>query len=238
MTQNLILSEPTQILSDWPLAITVDMVLRGQGAEPQKIRARQPQLVALAERAIAEGHRLIHPQVAFRRLDICGVSRSCVTLRGGSELNGFGIARKLAGCQGVFLAVATLGKKLEEEMDKASQSDLPWQFALDGYGTAAIGALSNAACRFFAALAAKDGLRATSQFYPGMRGWPLAEGQTQIFSVVDADSTAVALNSSFLMVPRKSLSLAVGFGTHAQPAGHICDECSVSAKCRHKPIDP
>jgi len=238
MTQNLILSEPTQILNDWPLAITVDMVLRGQGAEPQKIRARQPQLVALAERAIAEGHRLIHPQVAFRRLDICGVSRSCVTLRGGSELNGFGIARKLAGCQGVFLAVATLGKKLEEEMDKASQSDLPWQFALDGYGTAAIGALSNAACRFFAALAAKDGLRATSQFYPGMRGWPLAEGQTQIFSVVDADSTAVALNSSFLMVPRKSLSLAVGFGTHAQPAGHICDECSVSAKCRHKPIDP
>ncbi len=112
MTQNLILSEPTQILNDWPLAITVDMVLRGQGAEPQKIRARQPQLVALAERAIAEGHRLIHPQVAFRRLDICGVSRSCVTLRGGSELNGFGIARKLAGCQGVFLAVATLGKEV------------------------------------------------------------------------------------------------------------------------------
>ncbi len=238
MTQNLISSEPTQILSDWQLAITVDMVLRGQGAEPQKIRARQPQLVALAERAIAEGNRLIHPQVAIRRLDICGVSRSCVTLRGGSELNGFGVARKLAGCQGVFLAVATLGKKLEKEMDKASQSDLPWQFALDGFGTAAIGALSNAACRFFAALAAQDGLRATSQFYPGMRGWPLAEGQMQIFSLVDAHSIAVALNPSFLMVPRKSLSLAVGFGIHAQPAGHICDECSVSAKCRHKPIDP
>jgi len=45
MTQNLISSEPTQILSDWQLAITVDMVLRGQGAEPQKIRARQPNLL-------------------------------------------------------------------------------------------------------------------------------------------------------------------------------------------------
>ena len=127
MTQNLISSEPTRILSDWQLVTTVDMVLRGQGAEPQKIRARQPQLISLAERAIAEGNGLIHPQVAFRRVDICGVSLSCVTLRGGSELNGFGIARKLAGCQGVFLAVASLGKKLEEEMDKASQSDLPWQ---------------------------------------------------------------------------------------------------------------
>ncbi len=237
MTQNLILSEPTQILGDWQLAITVDMVLRGQGAEPQKIRARQPQLIALAERAIAEAHGLIHPQVAFRRVDICGVSRSCVTLRGGSELNGFGVARKLAGCQGVFLAVASLGKKLEEEMDKASQSALPWQFALDGFGTAAIGALSNAACRFFAALAVKEGVRATNQFYPGMRGWPLAEGQTQIFALVDAHSIGVALNPSFLMVPRKSLSLAVGFGAHARPAGHLCDECGVSAKCRHKPID-
>ena len=237
MTQNLISSEPTQILSDWQLAITVDMVLRGQGAEPPRIRARQPQLVALAERAIAEGVALIHPRVALRRLDICGVAQSCVTLRGGAELNGFGIARKLAGCQGVFLAVASLGKELEEEMDKASQTDLPWQFALDGFGTAAIGALSNAACRYCAALAAKDGLRSTSQFYPGMRGWALAEGQMQIFSLVDAHAIGVALNPSFLMVPRKSLSLAVGFGTHAQPAGHICDECSVSTKCRHKPID-
>jgi len=237
MTQNLISGEPTQIRSAWQLAITVDMVLRGQGAEPQKIGVRQPQLINLAERAIAEGKGLIQPKVDFRRLDICGVSRSCVTLRGGSELNGFGVARKLAGCQGVFLAVATLGKKLEEEMDKASQVDLPWQFALDGFGTAAIGALSNAACRFFAELAAREGLRATSQFYPGMRGWPLAEGQKQIFSLVDAHAIGVILNPSFLMVPRKSLSLAVGFGTHAQPAGHICDECSVSAKCRHKPID-
>ena len=237
MTQNLIASEPTQTRSDWQLAITVDMVLRAQGAEPQKIRARQPQLISLAERAIAEGQALIHPQVAFRRLDICGVTRSCVTLRGGRELNGFGVARKLAACQGVFLAVATLGEKLEEEMDRAAKCDLPWQFALDGFGTAAIGALSNAACRFFAELAARDGLRATSQFYPGMRGWPLAEGQTQVFSLVDANQIGVALNPSFLMVPRKSLSLAAGFGSHVQPAGHLCDECSVSAKCRHKPAD-
>jgi hypothetical protein len=236
MTQNLISSEPTQTRSDWQLAITVDMVLRAQGAEPQKIRARQPQLIALAERTLAEGQGLIHPRVAFRRLDICGVTRSCVTLRGGCELNGFGVARKLAACQGVFLAVATLGEKLEEEMSRAAKSDLPWQLALDGFGTAAIGTLSNAACRFFAELAARDGLRATSQFYPGMRGWPLAEGQTQVFGLVDAHLIGVALNPSFLMVPCKSLSLAVGFGSHAQP-GHLCDECSVSAKCRHKPAD-
>jgi hypothetical protein len=237
MTENSILNVETQIRSDWQLAITVDMVLRGQGAEPQKVRARQPQLVALAERAIAEGMGLVHPQAAFRRLDICGITRSCLTLRGGSELEGFGIARKLAGCRGVYLAVATLGKDLEEEMGRAAQTNLPWEFALDGFGTAAIGVLSNAICRFFAELAAKEGLRATNQSYPGMRGWSLAEGQTQIFTLVDALSIGVSLNPSFLMVPRKSLSMAIGFGTHAQPPVHLCDECSVSAKCRHKPDD-
>ena len=237
MTQNPILTEPTQVRTDWQLAITVDMVLRGQGAEPQKIRARQPQLIALAERAIADGQGLLHSQVAFRRLDICGISRSCVTLRGGSELQGFGIARKLAGCRGVFLAVATLGNELEQEMSKAAQANLPWQFALDGFGTAAIGALSNAVCRFFAELAEREGLRATNQSYPGMRGWPLAEGQTQIFALVDARSAGVSLNPSFLMVPRKSLSMAVGFGTQVQPPVHLCDECSVSALCRHKPVE-
>jgi|SRR5271157_162803 len=237
MTENSILNETTQFRSDWQLAITVDMVLRGQGAEPQKIRARQPQLVALADRAIAEGIGLIRPQAAFRRLDICAISRSCVTLQGGSELEGFGIARKLAGCRGVFLAVATLGKELEEEMSRAAQTNLPWEFALDGFGTAAIGVLSNALCRFFTELTVKDGLRATNQSYPGMRGWSLKEGQEQIFSLVDARSICVSLNPSFLMVPRKSLSMAVGFGTQQQPPVHLCDECSVAAKCRHKPDD-
>ena len=237
MTQDSVLHETTQFRSDWQLAITVDMVLRGQGADPLKIRARQPQLVALAERAIAEGTGLIHPQAAFRRLDICAISQSCVTLKGGSELQGFGIARKLAGCRGVFLAVATLGKELEEEMSKAAQTNLPWEFALDGFGTAAVGLLSNSICRCIAELTAKEGLRATNQSYPGMRGWPLAEGQTQIFTQVDAQSIGVSLNPSFLMVPRKSLSIAVGFGTQAQPPVHLCDECSVSAKCRHKPDD-
>jgi hypothetical protein len=237
MAENSILNETTQFRSDWQLAITVDMVLRGQGAEPQKIRARQPQLVALADRAITEGPGLIHPQAAFRRLDICGITRSCVTLKGGSELEGFGIARKLAGCGGVFLAVATLGEELEEEMSRAAQTNLPWEFALDGFGTAAVGVLSNAICRYFGELAAKEGLRATNQSYPGMRGWSLAEGQARIFSLVDAQSIGVSLNPSFLMVPRKSLSMAVGFGTQTQPPVHLCDECSVAAKCRHKPDD-
>jgi len=237
MTANLTGSTPPEILNDWKLSITVDMVLRGQGAEPSIIRVRQPELISLAERAIPEGNRLIHPRVAFRRLDICGISGSNVRLQGGDKLEGVGIAHKLAGCQGVFLAVATLGNRLEEEMDKASHDDLTWQFALDGFGTAAIGALSNALCRSFADLVAREDLRVTNQSYPGMRGWPLAKGQSQIFGVVDAGQIGVALNSSFLMLPRKSLSMAVGFGTNARYSGHLCDECSVSAKCRHKPAD-
>jgi len=48
--------------------------------------------------------------------------------------------------------------------------------------------------------------------------------ERRFFSLVDAHSIGVALNPSFLMVPRKSLSLAAGFGTHAQARWPSCDE--------------
>lgn len=237
MTLDLETNGPPQILCDWPITITVDMVLRGEGANPAKIRVRQPQLFDLAERAIVEGYRLIRPRVVFRRLGISGFSGPIVVLGRGHKLEGSGIARKLVGSQGVFVAVTTLGKQLEEEMSKASQENLPWQFALDGFGTAAIGALSNAVCRFFQELAAKESFRVTDQFCPGMQGWRLAEGQTQIFALLDANRIGVALSSTFVMRPRKSLSMVVGFGTEVRTSAHLCDECTVSAKCRHKPAN-
>jgi len=186
MTQNLISSEPTQTRSDWQLASRWTWYCEARGRKPQKIRARQPQLIVLAERAIAEGNRLIHPTGGFRRLDICGVSLSCVTLKGGSELNGFGIARKLAGCQGVFLARGYSGKKLEEEMDKASRVDLPWQFALDGLAPPRLALSPTPLAVFLLNWLPREGLRATSQFYPAMARMPLAEARRRSFSPVDA----------------------------------------------------
>lgn len=237
MTLDLETAGASQVLCDWPILITVNMVLRGIGADPAKLRARQPHLIDLAKQAIVEASRLIRPRVVFRRLDISGFSGPIVTLERGHRLEGSGIAQKLAGSEGVFVAVTTLGNQLEEEMSKVTQENLPWQLALDGFGTAAIGELSNAVCHFFQGLAAKESFRVTNQFYPGMQGWSLADGQTQIFALLDANRIGVALRSTFVMHPRKSLSMVFGFGPEVRTSAYVCDGCSVSTKCRHKPVD-
>jgi hypothetical protein len=59
-------------------------------------------LVDLAERAIAEGTPWLRPQIAF----------SILILSNGTELRGFGIARKLTCAASVIAGVATLGSEL------------------------------------------------------------------------------------------------------------------------------
>ena len=70
MTSTPAVTAQTEIRSDWQLSITVDMVLRGQGGDPNNVRQRQPRLVALAERAIAEGTPWLRPQIAFSIPDV------------------------------------------------------------------------------------------------------------------------------------------------------------------------
>ena len=65
MTSTPAVTAQTEIRTDWQLSITVDMVLRGQGGDPNNVRQRQPRLVALAEKAIAEGTPRLRPQIAL-----------------------------------------------------------------------------------------------------------------------------------------------------------------------------
>jgi len=56
----------TQI--DFKLAINVDGILRGQGADPDTIRLRKPALVSVAESARSQGMPFINPTVLVMEL--------------------------------------------------------------------------------------------------------------------------------------------------------------------------
>ena len=57
-----------------------------------------------------------------------------------------------------------------------------------------------------------EGLRTTVPLSPGLVGWPVASGQRQLFALVDAASAGVSLTEGYMMVPKKSTSLAIGIG--------------------------
>ncbi len=231
MTSTPAVTAQTEIRTDWQLSITVDMVLRGQGGDPNNVRQRQPRLVALAEKAIAEGTPWLRPQIAFSILDVLDPKPGRVILSNGTELRGFGIARKLTCAASVIAAVATLGSELERQIQGATQDQPTFALSLDGFGTAAVRALTTG--HFFAQKAGGP-LATTAPLYPGIRGWELAPAQTQLFSLVDASAIGVTLNSSFLMIPSKSVAMVIGVGTKLQPAAQPCEERGASSTCSHR----
>ncbi|MFW9923634.1 MAG: vitamin B12 dependent-methionine synthase activation domain-containing protein [Candidatus Thorarchaeota archaeon] len=52
----------------------------------------------------------------------------------------------------------------------------------------------------------------TRRFSPGYCLWELSEGQKQIFDLLPGEKIGVQLNSSMLMIPRKSVSFAINIG--------------------------
>ncbi len=225
----------TQIVrDDLQLTIDVDMVLRGQGADPAVIRQRKPRLVEIAERALAEGEHLIEPVATYRTLPVAELRHERLTLVDGARLTGALLTEHLAPAQQVALIVCTLGAALEQRVSTLMWMDPAYALALDGFGSVAAEALGVAICAQLEEEARRAGLYTSVPLSPGMIGWPVDVGQAQIFSVVDATQIGVTLNDSAQMVPHKSTSLVLGIGREPFDAGRPCDFCTLRETCRYQ----
>ncbi|MGC8873497.1 MAG: hypothetical protein ACP5SI_03490 [Chloroflexia bacterium] len=216
------------------LEIDLDHVLRSQGADPAALRKRNPVLLQAAERALVEGRSLIRAAAVHRELRVVRLRHDRFELEGGGFLAGPLLAQHLAAAERVIVAVCTIGEGLEARVSTLMVSDPIYAMALDGFGSAAVEALENALCRRFATRAERAGERTSLPLSPGQPGWPLAEGQAQIFSLVEASEVGVRLTDHAMMVPRKSLSFVVGVGRELQVLGSPCDMCPLKERCRHR----
>jgi hypothetical protein len=221
------------ILKDWDLALDADKVLWGQGADPTVIRARRPKLVAAAEKIIELGRPLLTPTVLYERFSVVELRHERLSLAGGA-LHGPLIASRLAAASEVIVAIGTVGNSLSQIISDRFPLDPVGALALEGLAAAAAEALGEAACRYFEASAAGEGLEASIPLNPGMLGWPLEEGQQQIFSLIDASAIGVTLGPSSIMQPLKSISLVIGLGHDLDQSGQSCDYCSMRETCHYR----
>jgi len=95
-------------------------------------------------------------------------------------------------------------------------------------------ALANAACRRIEDEAKAVALQTSIPLSPGMIGWPVEEGQAQIFNLLNAKEIGVCVTPAWVMLPRKSLSMVLGIGTRMVEAGKTCDYCTLRETCRHQ----
>ncbi|MBZ5526697.1 MAG: hypothetical protein LAN71_02185 [Acidobacteriia bacterium] len=135
-----------------------------------------------------------------------------------------------------LVIVATLGEKLDALIAAMQTRDISLALALDGFGTAAIEALSMSICRHFGEVAERESLHSSLPFSPGMAGWDLQTGQRGIFGLLDAASIGLRLSPSFLMIPQKSLSLVIGIGREVREGGSLCEFCNLRETCRHRSL--
>lgn len=227
-----------QIIRAFPdLEIDVDMVLRGQGADPAVIRARRPRLVEIAGQALAEGLQLIEPLAAYRILPVEKWVHETFTLVGGIKLTGALLSQNLACAKQIAFLVCTLGAGLEKRVSELMQDNPTYAFALDGFGSVAAEALGLAVCAELEAEARNAGLFTSIPLSPGMIGWPVEAGQPQIFNVLKATQIGLGLNESFLMIPHKSVSMLLGISPSSFGAGRPCDFCSMQKTCRYQKKD-
>jgi hypothetical protein len=228
------------ILDNWELQLTIDDVLRAQGADPSAIRLRRPSLVKSTEEAIAIGVPLLHPRVLYAKYAVKGLVHERLELisnsssNGKSYLSGHLIAQHLARAHLIIVMVCTIGSELDESVSSLFKIDPIIGIALDGVGSAAVEMLAIQVCNYFEAQAKADGQNTTMPLNPGMVGWPLEQGQPQIFTLLESDEIQVSLTESCMMTPNKSLSMVLGVGEDVSAIGSSCDYCSLKGVCKYQ----
>jgi hypothetical protein len=221
-------------LPNLTIDIDVDAVLRGQGADPAAIRSRRPALVKMAEQAIAEAMPLLEPSVVYKEFAVEGVRHERLLLSGGAELGGKLIVQHLAQAEKLYALVCTIGASVEQFGAEMWSESPVYSLAIDGVGSAAVEALANAACANLEQQVAEKRWNSSVPLSPGMIDWSVDEGQPQIFKLLAGEPLEVELTPSYILSPRKSLTMVVGVGPHLEVAGRTCDFCSLRDVCRYQ----
>lgn len=216
------------ILSDLDFALEVEHVLRGQGIDPARAR---PKIVAAARDALEEAQSLLAPAALYTILPARDFRHQRVTLDSGAVFEGPLVARALAGADKVALAVCTVGSALDERVSALFAEHPVRAMALDGAGIGAVGLAARLVGERVREEAATCGLGIGMRAEPGQEGWPIQQ-QRVLFGLLPAQEIGVRLTESYLMLPRKSLSFAVGLGPEMRPDAVTCDFCSKRERCR------
>ena len=104
--------------------IDVDAVLRGQGAQPEAIRKRNPRLVEIAERALEEGYNLLEPAILYRELNVKALRHEQMVFESDLTLSGRLVSNHLGPAEQVVLILCTIGETLEAHSSEVSRDDL------------------------------------------------------------------------------------------------------------------
>ena len=216
-------SEP-HVLTDIPLAIDPDDVLRFQGYT-RGIDVPGPDVRALFDEAHALARTLMEPRAVVRWSALRGRSDDRLTLDDDLTFTIAGIARAWGLVTDVAGAIVTIGGALEERVAALWEArELPLAAMLDSVGSGAVESLAEYVNDLLCQQGIARGVKVTNRISPGYGGWDVAE-QPRLFRLVPGEPIGVALNEACFMTPEKTITLLVGAGTEAR-VDHYFNQCA------------
>jgi hypothetical protein len=233
-TWTLLKHSTDQILCEWSLQIQAEDILRMQASDPEILEGRSPLLLQIARDAEKEAESLVKPQVISQSFKVQRYLHERFELSNGATLRGELLAEHLAPAEWILVAVCTIGQSVEQFARDQFPLNPPLALALEGYGSAAVEALATEFCALVERKAAEKGLGTTIPLSPGMLGWPVEQGQPQIFDLLDTSLIGVHLTESAMMLPVKSISFVLGIGSALDKSGSTCDYCSMREHCHYR----
>lgn len=214
--------------------VTIDSVsLNILSEEILKTLRIRPQKQQEAKSIIEAGLGLISPKVIYVFTKVEGIEKSIVKLNVGQPIQSIILSEMLKIGQSIALFVLTIGEKLELEASVQAKTSVFKSWILEQTGDFALGkAFDQFKVKIEKVLGGK-----VSSFSPGEGTGRLfnIEQQKVIFDILAPQSNiGVSLTSSFLMIPRKSVSGILAVTTKEYVA---CEYCS-RQKCanRKKPF--
>lgn len=140
------------------------------------------------------------------------------------ELESEKLVRNLSGCSGAFVFVATTSLAVDRLIKKHSSLRLSRAVVIDAVASAAVEGLCDLLCD---KLKNEYKVDFRPRFSPGYGDLSIA-CQSEVLSACEATrKIGVTLNSSFMMIPSKSVSAVVG----VRPKNESCDKALDCSNC-------
>jgi len=216
--------------------LSVEDVTRSWGS--RSARLASPRILGLVAELLerAETEKWIKPEVSFQAWPVLRSGPGWIELNNGSRLRAQVLSHHLRGATHLALGVCTVGAALENWVsDWFASGERLRAVVLDEIGTLVLYRLGDELEALMQKEAAILGLEASGVLSPGEDGFDLSE-QARVAQLAGGESIGVSVTSTGMLVPRKSLSLLMGFGARMPrwSRDERCARCGARERCPHR----
>ncbi len=171
----------------------------------------EPAMEKAISTAIEEGYRMIEGKGVYRTLEITGMEERKVLAKETSTLfQGEKMVKLLKHCDYASLIVATIGPKIENEVDRLTGPEPAHAYFLERVGAWMADYMGIWLDRMLEREIVRAGYQRTYRFGVGYGDWPLSS-QTEVMALTEAHQIGISLNEAYIMIPRLSVSAVIGW---------------------------